>query len=543
MQQVEYYSGAQTPNIERVQGEIVDEASFAVNAKDLYQYNYSNNPYYQQPPQPQYGGYPYPPQGGYYQQNMGGGWNQNAMNPPQEQSGPWSPYFQQMKNNFYQSYYGQPYQPQPQPGYYQQPIQPPPMGEPDTFNLGQMYANPQSGGFSGYAGSPFTSAWNRYQQQHQPYYNQPPNYFQGYNSPFGGYGSTYNNGSYGSPIINAGNGVLMNTSATDVVVEVDGYNPLGCSRGLLRADAEEVCEQMEREMMAEKEKAIIEREKNAKGYFNANMGGYMAYYGAAGATMYNNFIYSTADIEQKYYNKVREMAEEAVQRKRNFLKGLSRMVHSYLGDGTTDEEIDMIYDGYSYTIPAATVQAKQKMERLAAMVPIDTSRQYQEHSAMVSAMFNMCTPPTGNMNDSLHNMGFLKSCLRLEEEAERRRNTGLLYSNDTYQMIIREYGRRKAMENAANGVEGRSEALQKLATDISNSKSRGEAMRNLYGAEKIAEMEKNGMVIKDDGTLSITPPDWFGKGSPPPTGNTYNNVNEDTFDLRRDAFIKSILSS
>ena len=305
MQQIEYYTGAPAPDIERVQGEVVDEASFAVNAKDLYQYNYANAPYYQQPPQPQYGGYAYPPQGGFQQQNIGYGWAPTSMNPPQqEQSGPWSPYFQQMKNNFYQSYYGQPYQPQqqygyyqqpvppqPQPGYYQQPVQPQPMmGEPDTFNLGQMYENPQSGGFSGYSGSPFTSAWNRYQQQHQPYYNHPPNYFQGYNNPFGGYASTYNNGSYGTPIVNAGNGVLMNTSATDVVVEVDGYNPLGCSRGLLRSDAEEICEQMERDMMAEKERAIIRREKNAKGYFNANMGGYMAYYGAAGANMYNNFI-------------------------------------------------------------------------------------------------------------------------------------------------------------------------------------------------------------------------------------------------------------
>jgi hypothetical protein len=68
-------------------------------------------------------------------------------------------------------------------------------------------------------------------------------------------------------------------AAQDKIVTVPGYNPSG-SIGMLTSDAEEVCDQMQVDMMYEQQEAIAKRQQRSQGVYNANQMGYNNYYGS-----------------------------------------------------------------------------------------------------------------------------------------------------------------------------------------------------------------------------------------------------------------------
>ena len=93
----------------------------------------------------------------------------------------------------------------------------------------------------------------------------------------------------------------------DQLVHVPGLN-FG-SDVLLSPDAEEICEQMQIDMMIEQEEAIAKRNERFQGYFNNN--GYNYY----GLPYYNS--YQDISVTRKYTDKINEMKKEARERRPN----------------------------------------------------------------------------------------------------------------------------------------------------------------------------------------------------------------------------------
>lgn len=332
--------------------------------------------------------------------------------------------------------------------------------------------------------------------QSGPFMNPPINPYQQQNRIVGNPAFAYmNQMNYGQP---------LNLSYEDKVVHVPGLNP--GSEVLLPENAEEICNKLQMEMLLEQEEAIAKRNERFQGYFNNNYGGYNYY----GMPYMNSWTDQT--VNMKYRKIVDNMRQEAINRRKSFNKNLSRLAHNYLGDDISDDDIDNIYEGYNYTIPATSIRSQANQTRFANMVPVETQNHYIEHHNAMNKMYNNIVDPNANMQQFLQQQGTLQSYYNLEDEMHRRRDASQYYQADGYKHFLRKAVRER------NGVQ----------TNMSQNNN-----QPLNGFPVLG----NSAQILEDGSLSISAPSWMG-GSV--SHIQFNNELEKHFEENRSKFLQSI---
>lgn len=313
----------------------------------------------------------------------------------------------------------------------------------------------------------------------------------------------------------------------DKVVHVDGFNPYG-SKGLLPEGIESTCEQLQLDMLLAQEKVIAEREKRIQGYY-VNNGFYNNSYNYYGMPYMNTMDQS---VYNNYIGQLREIANTAIQTRIDFNKNISRLVHKFVGDEVSEEDIDRIYEGYTYTIPGATIQNYEIQDKLYKCVPVDNSRYYQEQFNNITKMYKSLTPDTGDLNEFLANCGFLIMEDKLEDHIHRMRDASRLYTPDTFRMYLRRY----ALEN--NIKNKQEEVKQEVKSgNLSNLPSnQEEATRLLLGDAVARDMAAFRQRI-ESGVVPIGPQNQYG------TPVVMTDELENEFELRRGAFINSIYNN
>ena len=350
----------------------------------------------------------------------------------------------------------------------------------------------QQFGYGGYVGNPvFQTGYNSF--------GNP-------NPAFGGY-------SYGSGQFNSyfGNRWMQQQSEPkDQVVHVPGFN-FSNSGLMLTSDAEEICDQLQLDMMMEQEEAIVKRNQRFQGYFNNN--GYNYY----GMPWYNS--YQDTSITRKYIDKINAIKKEATERRNNFNKNLLKMAYHYLGAEIDEESLNDICDGYDYVIPANTIQMQAECSRFKNMIPVSNqqvyAKQYQE-----SEQFQKFLNDENNVNQFFGSLGVMQVCEDLLEEQHRRRDGSQLYSSDSYKRYLRKHiAERDGLQPSDNYLN----AAQVIDSTI---------YPTLGSAGKLL----------DDGTITISTPSWIGGGANSLRRITLNNEMEKHFEENRQAFLQSIYS-
>ena len=336
-----------------------------------------------------------------------------------------------------------------------------------------------TGGYGGYVGNPVFQTGPGY-GTYQPQWNG-----------FGYQPLQFNNNMYAG----------FQPRIQDQTVHVPGLN-FG-SDVLLSPDAQEQCEQMQIDMMIEQEEAIAKRNQRFQGYFNNN--GYNYY----GMPYYSS--YQDVAVTRKYTDKINQMRQEARQRRTDFNKRMSKMAHNYLGDNIDDDQIDMIYDGYDYVIPANTIATQAECSKFSRMVPVSNQHLYAKQYQDIENFYKSVTDEN-NMQGFLQSLGVLHTCDMMEQEMHNRRDCSQLYSSDSY----KRYLRKNILER--NGINP-------------NSNSQNTVNPNLFPTLS------NTSKLLDDGTLSITAPSWI---SPSLKRIQLNNELEQHFEENRRAFLESI---
>ena len=315
----------------------------------------------------------------------------------------------------------------------------------------------------------------------------------------------------------------------DRIVHVDGYNPTG-STMLLKSNTDELIEQMQVDMMKEQELAQAKREQRMQGWFNANAYGYNYY----GVPYYQNGF--DQDIINKYRRKLDDMKQEAIMKRKNLNKNFSRLVHNYLGDDITDQDIDTFYDGYSYTIPGAQIASNEKQEYLSKLQPFENATAYQEADRKITELYQMANPPGRDTNGFLHDLGFVKTMYRLEEEAHRRRDTKQYYDSDIYHRFMRKY----ALENNIQDP------------ILTSGKSREEILKDVFGENALQEIEslgnKLGTRVNEDGRIEISASEDMKRRLDPnyiqqPVPVVINQNEENDYANSRSKFLESIYAA
>ncbi len=308
------------------------------------------------------------------------------------------------------------------------------------------YSNPAYNGFVGRTGNPALD----YIQQRQGGY-QPINY--GVQQPQQGH-----------------------------VIHVKGADPLQNGKYLYTSNLEEQLDQLQVDMVLENQEAIAKREEQAKklsgSYLNNN------YLGGLGAYGYNLYGGIDPQVYNKYKTKVQELASEAEERRNKFNKNLSRLVHNWLGDDVTDEQIDKHFEGYTYTIPQQDIYFAQAQQRFERLVPVNTAAAFWAHDAEVTAEFRKYCPDGRNMNEFFNDATMVLIRDAEEQEAHRRRDGKLYYDQDIMHHYIRQYAKEKMIDDS--GI------------DYTKA-SKGDIMKHLMGKDNLKDLEDSGITIKDDG--------------------------------------------
>lgn len=281
----------------------------------------------------------------------------------------------------------------------------------------------------------------------------------------------------------------------DKIEHIDGFNPAGINT-LFSADLEEMCEKLQLEMLEENEAAIAKRKSRIQGTYATGFYGW-------------NTDYPDQEVINKYRRKVMEIRNAAVQRRTDMNKYLSQLVHGYVGDEITEEDLSMIYDGYDRKITAAEFANDDKQRWLNNLKPYSNQAEYEKHFNQLHDFYHKVSG--NNMQSFLEGQGIIRSCDNLEEEMHRRKNMGLYYDSNSYKRLLR----KSIMER--EGIEIKSD--QGPISPM-----------NLPKFSTLAQSSK----LLDDGTLSISAPSWVGSKI------QMDNEMEAHFEENRQAFLKSI---
>lgn len=367
------------------------------------------------------------------------------------------------------------------------------------FNPAMVGYNQQPG-FTGFAGNPTLQYMNGFNFMNPP---QQPGFA-------GNPALQYMNGNPALQYMN-GFGVQMPPQTqqyNDYTYYVPGLNT--GSTLLLNEDAEDICAELQTQMMLELEEANIRRMEQQKSYYSSL--GYN-YYG----TPYVDQNYVDPAIINKYKKKIEDMREEAKQARTELNKKLSRLCHSYLGEEIDEDKLDEMYSGHVVTISAQEVKFRAEQARFDDLVPFDNSEMYRKHSAEVSNYYKEIFSESTDMNSFFRDCGQLIAREMTEEENHKRRDMSTQYKQDgSYRQLIR----RKLMERNAqqnNGIVPQ--------------------QNNIPFGEQFPTLAQSATLL-DDGSLSITVPPWVKN-----KGSVVTNIQEDGYEVSRRKFIESIYNN
>lgn len=416
--------------------------------------------------------------------------------------------------------YGSPYTNQnpymsTSPGYnngFMNPPEPPTLGG-NGYNIGQ----PSTPGYHN-INDPYGYGWNQgYSQQYQgnygysPYYQQQP-YFTGqsiYANP-GNYG--WNQG------YNPYNQFYQQPQYQDRIINVPGFslsnNPMITDQDIKKVQQlyEDMCDEID--------------EKQDQNVYNSPYV-YNNYYG------YNPYGWggwSTYQIQQKYDQQVREILNEAEQRRIDWNKRLLRMCHHYMNDDVTDEESDRSLDGYQIRIPGAKVQEDHLYDYLCTARPVNEyDNPYARHWMELEYEYNQLAPNTDNMNEFFRDLGKVRMYEEFINENSRRRNPNRFYDSTGYRELIRKSKKERDASNV-NLNDDKNQTLVDLMSQPKGTVNKEQiehSILNDMGISKYAHFENGSLTLND-------PPDWVGKR--PIVDEEMENVHIKD----KDAFLKSI---
>ncbi len=470
-------------------------AQFAMNAADAYNYNQQ-------------------------QQMMNGGFN--YMNPPQSfpyQNGYTGP------GPYSQLAFGSTQNPQ-----VQIPIQP-------TTPYGQI----PYGGFSpqqyqymntgmGYQGAPMNIP--HFSGQQRTYQNAVPNpVFQ-----MGSGQATQPIGSY-NPF---GQNVYYNPTPQDQIVHVPGFN-VGGSEYLLPANIEEKCDQLQADMYREMDLAYEKRKQRMQGFYNMNG---TNYYGMSYNSWFDQGIYA------QYAARIRDIAFEAQEKRRNLNRKLYGCVANCLGIQISPEQENLILNGYDYVIPGSTLYEAKQQERFSKIVEIDTAAPYRKADAAISAFYRQFNE-SKTMNDWLGtDCAMIITADRLERQIHKNRNLSGDYNRDTYRSILRQYAQEQNIKTIDEVQQRQNQIMEEVKNgNFENLPTTREQVFDFMlgkdGAQRIINrVNQLNAIAESDNPIEASRGVLIPTGPPNELGTPVIVADEieAEYNMRRDAFVNSILA-
>lgn len=448
-----------------------------------------------------------------------------------------------------QAYYQQPPQ---QPVYQQQPVAVPPV----IGGYGQT-SGPAIPGYHNYAMPQQPQMNMGYGYQAQPvqgFMNAPLPPSQLFPTLTGGSNMIYNGGPNQSIYANGNNGYnpyAYNGSnpywrpqqTYDRVVTIPGVST--CSNPLITQEDIDRVHELYNQMLDEEDEA-----QDSNQFYNPYQ---YNYYG------FGQNYWGMRNIEQKYDNQVRQILNEAQQRRIEWNKRLFRTAYNYLGEDYNEEELNKMCEGYQYTIPGTRIMADAQQDYLANSIelnPQDPSwNPYAQHFLEMKQIYENLTPATDNMNDFFRDLGKVGMYYEYTEETSRRRNGRRLYNDNGYRQMIRKAI--KAREASERG-ENNHDLAQRMVDQINNNidHNASQEVQTAQTAAIVSQMmsgqpisppktgEYSGIFNDigkfghfENGVLTLNdPPDWVGKRD----GPIVENQMENEYEAQKDAFIRSI---
>lgn len=172
------------------------------------------------------------------------------------------------------------------------------------------------------------------------------------------------------------------------------------------------------------------------------------YYGSP--YFYNPYSYNSYTAE--FNDKLKEIEEDARERRTKFNINLSRLAQNIMGNhGYDDNVIQELYRGKTMTVPGITYTDVYEFNRLNNLVPFNNAEEYRKRDAAISAEFNKYIKPNASMNETFDNMALVWNQYELQEEESRRRSRVKdSYDSNSYKYLVK----KSAMERYAkeNGV-------------------------------------------------------------------------------------------
>lgn len=245
----------------------------------------------------------------------------------------------------------------------------------------------------------------------------------------------------------------------DRVVHVPGVNltgnspliPVDLEKKVLKLQDEmndEISERLAKENLDTNYYAKVPNGNGTYRYMNTNNRSYNYYYSFGSYRNIQDKIYY--EVEQKYIAKALELAQDAMKSRTNFNKNISRFVHASLHDGVTEEQINRMYDGYTYTIPASQIKASNASNFLDNFKPLskeDADRIYRypywKEDADITKLHNYIRD-----NNCYNYAKFI------EERYHAMKKDNLLYNTSAFQrLVIRRKMERIKAEEEKQGIQ------------------------------------------------------------------------------------------
>lgn len=526
--QENYYSNERTFAQDPAQDSAFGAYYYApnTNAGDYYQQQMNMyNPF--QPSQPQSGynmGYPYnnQPQSGY---------NMNQLyNPYQPQNGynMGYPY-----NNQPQSCYnmGYPYQGQSQYPYGQNFMNPPQSGynmgypynnqpQDSGYNMGYPYNNqPQSGYNMGYPyqGQSFNPQQSGYNMGYG--YNPNPVFQQQAEDSISIAGANYNNGYYGNYGQHAPDKIQITLKTPSLGGEY--MPPANYQNKIANMQLDYMCKEIEEDVRLDHERKNMKYgESNVYGVNNFYGNPYFGYYGADA-------------IRGNVIQEIETFKNEARERRKEFDIGLYTMVHNYLNDGITEDQVREAYEGKTITVDTpyyikANYFPDPEAEWGKYSVPYEDQeyKMWRASDAALQARLDEFVPPDSNMREFFAKIGDYMLANALEEEYRKRdlqssqrinTNSYLNYIKKTeqnrYMRSQNNYAGDSYVQENANfipefrdGVDPFQTTLDDYPDIVANfekvlATADDETIDNMIG--KLEHLKEQDLRINDDGTINM----------------------------------------
>lgn len=335
----------------------------------------------------------------------------------------------------------------------------------------------------------------------------------------------------------------------DQVVHVDGLKMPG-SQFLIPEDIKERIAKMQADMIVELEEEAVKRQKRSQGVFNAN-----PYYSYG----YDTFNWENQRIISKYYKMIDELVEECRQKRSKFNRDLVKMARHMAGDDISDEELDVMFNGYDYTIPRKHYEGLQEYAYLQRFIPVDdTYNPYYQHALDMKKLYEEVYGPDVKGNDRFMTHTSLIDDYYAAEESRRRKlsyGTNGMFNGTQYLHQLRRNIEQRMAEDPeyhGYGAENTRDKINIFDQDIMNipTKLQDEMERKISGNYKQAPTPND--VWVDPKTLpplqstELKTPEQLNAEYDARIDNIMNNISDiknqlmETYEERKQAFYNAL---